>query len=403
MASITKATRQKGVVYVARWYDANRVQQTKTFPLREQAVRHVRAEEARAAAGDAFDTKAGRAPFGPIAGEWLASKAFGKPRTREGYESLLNTHISPTFGSTPVNRITKADIQSWVNKLSAEGVGAGTIRNALRTVLKPALDFAVDHSYIRSNPVLKAGSRKSGIDLPKSERVEMCFLDAKQLRLLAECIDPHYSTLVLFAGFTGLRSGEIEALRVGRLDLMRRTVRVKESVSVVNGKGLTYGPTKTYAERSVPVPSFLVDPLMSLVAPRASNPQAFVFTTPTGGALRHGTFMRHVFKPAVEKAVAKVEEMVKRAKAEGVEPDIATFPAALRFHDLRHSAAALMIDSNANPYAVSKRLGHSSIEVTYGTYGHRFPHADEVITKGLEDAWAATERKPDDQPEAKAS
>ena len=59
-----------------------------------------------------------------------------------------------------------------------------------------------------------------------------------------------------------------------------------------------------------------------------------------------------------------------------------------------------MIDSHANAYDVSKRLGHSSISVTFDRYGHRFPHADEAITKGLEDAWAATEPKTETKEQA---
>lgn len=374
MASIQKATRKKGVVYVARWYDARRIQQTKTFPTKDAALRHVRAEEARAANGDLFDHRAGKAMYETIYDEWMATKLFKKERTKTGYESLGRTHVLPYFGNVAVGRITKRDVLAWTRELSDNGVGAGTIRNAYRNVLKPSLDYAVDHGFVRANP---AATVRAKDDMPRSERTEMAYLSAAQVRQLADEITPHYRLLVLFAAFTGLRAGEVAALRVGRLDLMRRTVHVAESASVVTGKGIVYGPTKTYAVRTVPVPSFLVDDLARYIANRAADPDALVFTSPTGAPLHHGNFYRRHFRPAVGRAAiesAKVGE---------------TFPSGLRFHDLRHTCAALMIDTNANPYAISKRLGHSSITVTYDRYGHRFPHQDEAITSGLEAAWTS--------------
>ena len=80
------------------------------------------------------------------------------------------------------------------------------------------------------------------------------------------------------------------------------------------------------------------------------------------GPLRHGNFYRAKFKPA--------------ARAAGL-------PEGLRFHDLRHTYAALCIASTADPYAVMRRMGHSSITVTYDTYGHLFPERDAEITERL--------------------
>lgn len=270
MASIVKATRKKGIVYIARWYDANHAQQTKTFPTKEAALRHVRGEEARAANGDLFDHHAGKTIYETVSDEWINSKVFPKERTKQGYDSLRKTHVVPYFGDLAVGRIAKRDVQSWLKELSDSGVGAGTIRNAYRNVLKPSLDFAVDQGYLRANPAIN-------LKLARSQRTEMAFLSAAQVRELADEISPHYRLLILFSSFTGLRAGEVAALRVGRLDLMRRTIKVAESASVVTGKGIVYGPTKTYTDRTVPVPSFLVDDLARYIADRASDPAAFVF------------------------------------------------------------------------------------------------------------------------------
>ncbi len=94
------------------------------------------------------------------------------------------------------------------------------------------------------------------------------------------------------------------------------------------------------------------------------DPDDLVFSAPRGGLVRHGLFYRRSFKPAAEAA---------------------GLPEALRFHDLRHTYAAFCIASTADPYAVMRRMGHSSITVTYNTYGHLFPERDADITDRLED------------------
>ena len=113
-----------------------------------------------------------------------------------------------------------------------------------------------------------------------------------------------------------------------------------------------YGPTKTYGRRSVPMPPTLARELDEHLRTRPQDPAAFVFTAPAGGPLRHVGFYSRQFRPAVERT----------------EIDPRT-----RFHDLRHTAAALMIAEGAHLLAVKERLGHSSIQVTADRYGHLFP------------------------------
>ena len=88
-----------------------------------------------------------------------------------------------------------------------------------------------------------------------------------------------------------------------------------------------------------------------------------VFTSPTGSVLRHSNFYRRVFKPGV--------------KAFGLD--------SFRFHDLRHTCAAMLIQQRAHPRAIMERLGYLSIKVTLDTYGHLFPALDEALTEGLEE------------------
>ena len=94
-----------------------------------------------------------------------------------------------------------------------------------------------------------------------------------------------------------------------------------------------------------------------------------MFTAPRGGPLRHNLFYVRHFKPAVVRA---------------------GLPPALRFHDLRHTCAALLIAQGAHPRAIMERLGHSSIQVTLDRYGHLFPGLDAALTDGLEATYRAS-------------
>jgi integrase len=153
----------------------------------------------------------------------------------------------------------------------------------------------------------------------------MIFLTADQVMRLAEEIAnppirrgggehrrasfPEYGLLVRFAAFTGLRAGEVVALRVRRLDLLRRRLEVAESASEAHGQ-LQIGPTKTYERRAVPIPIGLAEQLGEHVA--GKRPDDFVFNGPDGGPLRHSNWYPRSFKPAVR---------------------LAGIPEATRFHD----------------------------------------------------------------------
>jgi integrase len=204
----------------------------------------------------------------------------------------------------------------------------------------------------------------------------MVFLSAGEVFRLAEAIGspsgrrgpmPEYGLLVKLAAFTGLRAGEIAALRLARLDLLHGRLEVAESVEEVHGR-LVYGPPKTYAVRTVPVPRSLAGELEVHLSRRQPAVGGFLFASPDGGPMRHSNFYRRFFKPAVLRA--------------GLQP-------STRFHDLRHTAAALMINEGAHLLAVKERLGHSTIQVTADRYGHLFPSLEAALTDRLDDAYRA--------------
>jgi len=170
--------------------------------------------------------------------------------------------------------------------------------------------------------------------------------------------------LILMAGFTGLRWGELAALHREHLDLLRGSVDVRYSVSEVNGHIEEVG-TKTGERRTVPLPKFLCDVLLEHLG-QFSSPDGHVFASPEGGPLRRQNFYSRYFKPALGRA--------------GLDPK-------LRFHDLRHSAASIAINRGANVLQVQNMLGHSSATVTLDTYSHVFPSLAEQLREDLDAAY----------------
>jgi integrase len=110
----------------------------------------------------------------------------------------------------------------------------------------------------------------------------MHFLTARQVEGLAAAIDPHYELLVRFAAYTGLRDGELVALPVRHLNLLRGRCEVGESATESDGR-LVWGPTKTCAHRTVPPPRFLCEQLAACLAERPHGPNDLVFTARRDG------------------------------------------------------------------------------------------------------------------------
>jgi hypothetical protein len=147
---------------------------------------------------------------------------------------------------------------------------------------------------------------------------------------------------------------EVVALKVGRLDLLRATLRVAEAAPEVAGR-LEWGTVKTHEARTVHLPKFLRDELAAHLAGRPHRSEALVFTAARGGPLRESKWVPGYFKPAV--------------RAAGL-------PEALRWYDLRHTAVSLLIREGASIKAVQKQMGHATAAQTLDTYGHLF--ADEL-------------------------
>ena len=183
------------------------------------------------------------------------------------------------------------------------------------------------------------------IDLPRARREEMLFLSADEVRAVAEAIDPQYRVLVYTAAYTGIRAGELAGLERRDVDLLRGVIHVRRAVKDVNGR-LEIGPTKTHAQRTVSLPAFLKEMLrehLSQPSRGGTGPEAPVFTMKSGGRLRMGLVYGRYFKRAVAGWTDGRGRHHPGALPERLH--------GLRFHDLRHTCAALSIACRRAPEA----------------------------------------------------
>jgi integrase len=203
----------------------------------------------------------------------------------------------------------------------------------------------------------------AGVSLPRVRQPEKRFLTHQQVAELADAVGTEYQLVVLFLAYTGLRWGEMAALRVHRVDFLRRRVLVAESVTPVAGV-MTFGPTKGHERREVPIPRFLVEEMSQHVA--GSKPSVLVFRGARGAVMRSQTFQR-----------AALTEAAEGLGVPGFHP-----------HELRHTAASLAIASGADVKVVQQMLGHKSATMTLDQYGHLFGDRLDVVADARTSALA---------------
>jgi len=357
---------RRGNSWRARYYGPDGRQRNKSFKRKSDAERWLTQQRSLVAQGDWTDPAQGRITFGEYAEAWLESRADLKPKTRHQYQFLMRQHIMPTWRTVPLAKITFEGLTHWVSRLSLAGLGPSALRQSV-FVMSAALDHAVRSGRIRSNPA-------RGLGLPRPNRRDYVYLTHGQvLALAAEA--GRWRLLILLLAYTGLRWGEATALRVCDIDFGRRRVDVHRAFSDVGGR-IVLGTPKSHQSRTVPVPRFIVTELAG--AADGKRPDDLIFTMPGGSVLRMSNWRRATFVPA-------------RARA-GLSD-------RFRVHDLRHTAASLMIQAGYPPKMLQEIMGHASITTTLDLYGHLYPGEMDRYADRLDEAAAngdVAKMRPDD-------
>lgn len=297
--------------------------------------------------GDA--AKPSRATVAEWLDEWVAAtKLEVSPKTHERYAEIVRCYLKPAFGAFALAKLTTADIAAGYGAF--ERKPSPRTRRHIHRILKSVLERAVEQQRLPRNP---AAALKR---LPKVEPKPIATLTVEQSTLLLKAIrhtTTYWPTLLALA--TGMRRGEILALRWKNLDLDSGTVRVVESLEQTKA-GLRFKSPKSEKARAVPLPKFALAELRNWKREQA---EALLRL----GVRQDGETLicaREDGAPKQPRSLShKFAEFVGRAGVPRV-----------RFHDLRHSHATQLLAQGVHPKIVQERLGHSSIAITLDLYSH---------------------------------
>ena len=304
-------------------------------------------------------------------GDWLelwtaTTKAEVSPKTHERYAEIVRCYLKPGLGTIQLQRLTPSDIQKAYNSFDRNP--SPRTRRHIHRILKSALARAVGQQALTRNP---ADALKR---LPKVEVEPITVLTVEQSTHLLKAIRHttiHWPTLIALA--TGMRRGEILALRWKNLDLEHGVVRVVESLEQTKA-GLRLKSTKTDKARAVPLPKFAIDELRGWKRQQAENllrlgvrqsPPMLVCAREDGEAKQPAS-LTHEFTYLI----GRVKGLPR-----------------VRFHDLRHSHATQLLAAGVHPKIVQERLGHSTITTTMDLYSHVSETMQSDATARLDQAY----------------
>lgn len=293
--------------------------------------------------------------------DWLQYRIQPKVRERTylTYQDIVTKHVFPTLGHVKLQRLTPLHVQKLYQLKQQEGYSPQTIHQ-LHKLLRHALNDAVQLNHLLRNVC-------QVVEVPRVPRTQEAHpLTAQQARhFLAAAQGDPFEALYVVALTTGMRQGELLALAWADLDLTVGKLQVRRALNRVPHKGIAMAELKSRSSRRcIQLTPLAINALKGhrlrqeearLTAGTAWLDQNLVFCNPQGKPLHAGNLLHRSFHPLLTRA--------------GI-PQI-------RFHDLRHSTATLLLTLGVHPKVVQELLGHSQIGVTLDTYSHILPPLQE--------------------------
>jgi integrase len=290
--------------------------------------------------------------------------------TWKSYEEIVRLHLMPVLGSYALAKLTPQHVQAlYARKLEA-GLSTTTVHH-IHASLHAALESAVSLDLVARNVADR-------VTPPRMRRHEMAVLTPEQSRAFLIAIHAdELEALYVLALTTGMRQGELLALKWRDLDLDGGWLRVQSTIRKLRGQ-FVYAPPKTKrSRRGVALTALGIEALrrhqLRQAAARSAAGSAWhdmdlVFTDALGEPLEGRYVLRHYFRPLLHRAGLPV----------------------IRFHDLRHTTATLLLAQGIHPKIVSEMLGHTTIGITLDTYSHILPamqrEAAHTLDRLLQDA-----------------
>lgn len=323
-------------------------QRTKSFTRKLDAERYLVDVQHRLLSGTYVDPSASRVTLDAYAETYLARQPWRRSSVVLATNALA--HARRVFGARPLGSIRKGDVQALVAGLDLAPATVATVFAKLSTLL----ESAVDDGLLARNPA-------RGVKLPARGTGEVVPPTREQWTAIYEAAVPWLQPAVILGAGLGLRAGEATGLTLDRVLWLERAVRVDRQWLSRHGVA-EFGPPKSAASnRTIPAADFVLDALGALVG------------------RRHGGFVLHRGGEPVSYNDFGYWWR-KAASAAGVP--------AMRYHDLRHGFASMLISAGCSVKAVQYALGHASAATTLNIYSHLWTGDDEVIRQAVDRALA---------------
>lgn len=285
------------------------------------------------------------------------------PTTIDGYKNIIINHLVPELGNFKLQNIKAYNLQKYFD-IKSQTLSATTLNNHLK-LLSSAFIHAVDMDLIEKNPVIK-------VKIPKQKKIEIKPYDLEQSReLLTKIQENKFLAMpVTLALLLGLRRGECLGLRWSDIDIENKTIKIRQNLEYVSGKYYFKEPKTINSIRDIAIPDILVDYLkehkkwQNEMKLRSGgywdNENNLVCTKLKNGDKVKPNYLSDEFRRFLIKNNLPV----------------------IRFHDLRHTNATLMLAAGISSKVAQTRLGHSNISITLDLYSHVLKSIDyEASTK----------------------
>ena len=296
---------------------------------------------------------------------WLEDSARNRvrPSTFKRYSDLVNQHLLPHLDRLPLRELSPQHVQQLLNAKLAEGLSPRSVHH-IRAVLRTALNQAVRWQLVVHNAAALAESPRLG------QRRFVALTPEQARSLLIAAREDRLEALYTVALALGLRQGEALGLRWQDVDLEHRRLHVLQALQRVDGTLQLVETKTTRSRRTIVLPGAVAEALLRhrtrqledrLLAGPHWIDSGFVFTSRRGTPI-DGAAVRHSFPRLLARAGLP----------------------RMRFHDLRHSCASLLLAQGVAARTVMEVLGHSQIGLTLDTYSHVMPQLVEQAADAME-------------------